>query len=564
MSAASACGRAFQSRDIVRHICTELEPRLPDSKVAILTTNETCLRNATALARLARVSRALSGPALDVLWRVVDDLPRLLYILPSFTMLAESFLYVISRPIKPEEWDRFQLYARRVREYYVDTESSSSLCAGISPSVWTFLARWCPQGHSLLPNLRRLDALHMCHSGHILLLTPSLRDLKISEYVHELEDWDEDPYSHCLVFEVMHKISLPHLESLRTEFLLPHYAARANGPEDYAKFAHLRSLEITGTDRTVTVDEPLLQALAGFPFLRRLRMNACLELPEKRPLPPNSFKLLQELGIIADLDHLGDFLEIIPPPRSLALGVTDWRKFPPDRTKELFQSVLSNIPESTSQLSFILPYSASENELRAAELIRPTLAFSWLTHLSITIEEPCTAHLLLNDEELRTFAAAWPNLREFEFQLKQIESTGNDDDDPEYHDDPKAQSIALFAQNHPRLTRLVLPFLHARSSKLPALDTVPFLDHCLRTLRLCVVGNGGLADKGELAVFLDYLFPNLDLSATACFDSPEVKAELWIWYELQRMLLCLQIGRTNVLVPRRRREEERQRNEAGS
>ena len=40
-------------------------------------------QNRNALARMARVSRALSGAALDVLWRSIDDIFHLINVIPS-------------------------------------------------------------------------------------------------------------------------------------------------------------------------------------------------------------------------------------------------------------------------------------------------------------------------------------------------------------------------------------------------------------------------------------------------------------------------------------------------
>ncbi|KAI0800340.1 hypothetical protein C8Q74DRAFT_406457 [Fomes fomentarius] len=131
-----------------------------------------------ALASCARTCHAFLDPALDVLWRVLDDVDVVLRLLPSFQMASRTRqepLYIISEEITPRQWDRLQWYARRVRE--LQCTSLKKLHA----SLWMIIddARI---DRPLLPNLRRMEiSVPVCSpAGFTRLLSPSLHDLKIA------------------------------------------------------------------------------------------------------------------------------------------------------------------------------------------------------------------------------------------------------------------------------------------------------------------------------------------------------------------------------------------------
>ena len=56
------------------------------------------LENSSALARAARTCHAFSGPALDVLWRALDDLHALLKLFPSYMEEEDLSVWVSSPP----------------------------------------------------------------------------------------------------------------------------------------------------------------------------------------------------------------------------------------------------------------------------------------------------------------------------------------------------------------------------------------------------------------------------------------------------------------------------------
>ena len=84
-----AGGHLFLRRDVADAVFAHLSPG-PYPHEDVLPWERAERRRAQkTLARAARVCRALSEPALDVLWRVVDDIVHLLSVLPSYVKSAK-------------------------------------------------------------------------------------------------------------------------------------------------------------------------------------------------------------------------------------------------------------------------------------------------------------------------------------------------------------------------------------------------------------------------------------------------------------------------------------------
>ncbi|OJT07599.1 hypothetical protein TRAPUB_1545 [Trametes pubescens] len=80
-----------------------------------------------------------------------------------------------------------------------------------------------------------------------------------------------------------------------------------------------------------------------------------------------------------------------------------------------------------------------------------------MTHISITIAHLET-ELPVTETELQTMADAWPNLVEFEIDVKEIDG-GEEVLDYNRDGRPSPRSLITFAERHPRLVRLVWPFV---------------------------------------------------------------------------------------------------------
>jgi len=97
----------------------------------------------TSLARCAKVCKAFLDPALSVLWQDLPSFLPLLRLLSSSVAAAPrgwppvpsyQVLFVLSGPIKNEDWSRFRTYAYHVRHLTYDEET-------IDRSVFAALGR---------------------------------------------------------------------------------------------------------------------------------------------------------------------------------------------------------------------------------------------------------------------------------------------------------------------------------------------------------------------------------------------------------------------------------------
>lgn len=424
----------------------------------------------------------------------------------------------------------FQEYARRVRELHTRSDVQ------ISPSVWIFFARRCPDGHSLVPRLQRLDAFDACSTepGKILLLSPTLRHLALT--IHAPLRVAEGSPVVDTVMELVQKISVPHLESLRLT------ATAADMPFNYhlmpyARLAHLRELDI---QPVCHFDKNLLQELLTFPHLRKLTVypkfikdNAN---PVEEELTPG-FGALRDLTVIGDPATVAQFLRRTSPPslESLAARYTDWLLDVGVSESAMLSSIAAKSLRrlSLTFASYLVPQSL-------LEVIRPILELNGMTHISFAVDR-LEMELPVSDTELRTMAGAWPNLVEFGINVKEVDGG---EDVLEIVNRPSPQSLVLFAERHPHLVRLVWPYVDMAAA--PDLQAIPALNHGLQVFRSCIVQHNILPKHREFAAFVDHLFPNLDLSDvqySAVAKSHYGRQRYKNWCDVEQFLLAIHAGR---------------------
>ncbi len=439
----------------------------------------------------------------------------------------------MTRDVTDAEWAHFQEYACRVRELYTSSDVQ------ISPSVWIFFARRCPDGHSLIPRIQRLDALDVSplDPGRILVLCPTLRHLALT-INHTSHRIAESSPIIDTVMERVQKISVPNLEGLRVT------AASTDLPFNpdimpYARLAHLRELEILSS---CLFDKDSLQELLAFPNLRKLTVNPrFLGDMVGDELTPG-FRALLDLKIIGYPAVVSQFLQWTSPPalESLAIEYADWTLTPdvPDSLP------LGGTTKSLRRLqitfaSYLLPSSL-------LELMRPILESDGMTHISITLAH-LEMELPITETELQTMADAWPNLVEFEIDVKEIDGG---EEVLDYNGRPSPRSLITFAERHPRLVRLVWPFVETfDASGIRDMQNAPALGHGLQVFRSCIVRNDGLPKHREFATFIDRLFPNLDLSDVqypVVAKSHYGRQRYKNWHDVEQFLLAIQTGRRSL------------------
>ncbi|KAI0764396.1 hypothetical protein BD413DRAFT_193756 [Trametes elegans] len=104
MSAVAA--QIARSRELVMLIFSHLERARCDPE-ALQKEKSRRKQAKKTLTRFARVCQTFPAPALDLLWRVLDDIRPILALLPPLTS-GYRHTHVLSRDITQAEWDRLQ------------------------------------------------------------------------------------------------------------------------------------------------------------------------------------------------------------------------------------------------------------------------------------------------------------------------------------------------------------------------------------------------------------------------------------------------------------------------
>ncbi|KAH7911769.1 hypothetical protein BJ138DRAFT_1112953 [Hygrophoropsis aurantiaca] len=134
------------------------------------------------LATLARTCRALRDPALNVLWRTQYSLVPLLSTLPgdawevmmdtSDVWSGDLMFIFLTRPLRGSDWDRFCVYAPRIKHLYIGRANSIGPdWKGVHHSALRTLAAACPSAVQSCTWTNTLSALphalpHVQHHAH--------------------------------------------------------------------------------------------------------------------------------------------------------------------------------------------------------------------------------------------------------------------------------------------------------------------------------------------------------------------------------------------------------------
>ncbi|KAJ7161165.1 hypothetical protein C8R46DRAFT_1223476 [Mycena filopes] len=170
--------------DCVLEICSYLLDNRPTGRDD--TSNHACLatkyyparpvwhvgrENHRDLISFALTCKTFMDPALDVVWTEIDGLVRSLNVLPSTAFRkVDREEYIFTDP-SPESWDRFDLYAGKVRRInFTGDELDLAICGRV--------AQLHPE--SLFPNLHRfISARRRDLSPTILLMAPWLQQMPL-------------------------------------------------------------------------------------------------------------------------------------------------------------------------------------------------------------------------------------------------------------------------------------------------------------------------------------------------------------------------------------------------
>ncbi|EIW53996.1 uncharacterized protein TRAVEDRAFT_74308 [Trametes versicolor FP-101664 SS1] len=470
-----------------------------------------------ALARSARVCKAFAEPALDVLWRELDDLLVLLRILPPFQPYTSRYFSILEE-VTPAQWLRFQSYARRVR--VLSGKAFKSAMYQVDKMVWTALERLC-KDQPLLPNLQILSSPDLKNEYLTLLtlLAPSLHSLVLSFPESEIDHDAVYARTRPSTRGVFLQLLIPRCQRL-TELSID--SGLKNLPAKFiTSFTRLDKLvQLNLVYSGAVADYPTLQSISQMTALRDLTLEISLDRSVKSAkLPPlgGAFLDLEKLqlsGNIADLHRVFEACEC-PQLSELALSISG--KTTVDTLQDGLDMVCSRVSTSVTELSLFVSAKISSPKKRTDEtslfdrspitwqpaplvdILRPFLAFHELDSVSVEFDHYAPR---MNDEDARAFSHAWPALTLFHLRFDRSSLNVL----PGNSNIITIGGLGEFAQGCPQLEVLNLPVLDIRPT--PLLGTAPG-QKALYSLSIHEFLGGREANLLDVAVALDLLFPSL-------------------------------------------------------
>ncbi|KAH9900931.1 hypothetical protein C8Q73DRAFT_662441 [Cubamyces lactineus] len=502
--------RQLWNEDILREIFSHLAP--PTIPLAYSPDERASL---AALARCARSSRALHGPALDALWRELNSLWVLLDVfspsLPAKTEAAsdeDPNLQTI--PMPHAACVRFHYYARRVRRL-VHNAGISKIRRNLQAYLLAELYMHSGK-QPLLPNLTYLfwvqstasDVFDVCS-----LVSPALRDFHISQidfHMREgaiLPDVDPGPRpDRDMVFGrfigVLSTIA-PGLETLSLNGMVPASAAACAS----TAFKGLRSFNIVNlAHRGFGVDhDPVLRAAAELPRLRDLSIKLTADDP---PLEGddlegdyNGFSGLRSLCVHSSLALVPRFLAHVA---SSELASFDAFLPTPNRCTT-FHACLDTLATRFPATLRVVRISGSwagdlASLARPMVLLAPLLRLRQLEELAIVSRTGVGLSLAPGD--VLALARAWPAIRVLKLLYQPVPAALPID------------ALATLAAHCPALHTLWLASVDLKGAcarDLQACPVSPGRGHGLKEIWLAAsVG----VDVSCAAQFIDRMFPNVD------------------------------------------------------
>ncbi|KAH9903500.1 hypothetical protein C8Q73DRAFT_55655 [Cubamyces lactineus] len=401
------------------------------------------------LASCARVSTALSEPALDVLWSKMTGLLPLCRLLPhssdavvghsdhSEQKLADSI--DSSAVISDRDWSRFMRYARRVRKlHYHCREGPSERLR--HRTFAALLRRAAHAGVSLLPRLEELSWLQssqdIAHYRHFI--SPSLR--RISVYVQP-----------SLQPELQHANELLHLLNVQSpdvEELALEGVQLAASLEPLRAFQRLHSLHLGSVVVPVSV---ILSYCATMPNLSTLSMDLT-QSPAHLGVPPqvhdSSLGALQVLRVAGPPSPIEEFINAVQSPslRSAHLSI-----LVPEHDRDGGARCVATLAArfATSLDTLRVEYKRPADRLappapRAfSHYAQPLLSLRGLRKCTIAVEDALP--VLMTDADVHAMADAWPRLVALEVTLRSSAAL------------PSIVALSAFARGCPRLESLNVP-----------------------------------------------------------------------------------------------------------
>ncbi|KAH7886717.1 hypothetical protein F5I97DRAFT_1869635 [Phlebopus sp. FC_14] len=438
----------------------------------------------------ACVCKQWSDIALDHVWRNVDDLLQLFRILKSIKLSSIEERYEFTSTPGPDDWLRFEKYARRVRslrfnsdEYehlgdVLDGVARTRTSFDILPYMHTlewitteklYLERCAMFLHSRLKHLVVSTHPAACRSTlfkDISARVPSIHSLKL----------DTPEYDASLEADI--RTLLQNLPELR-KFSLPEFYLTLPIFEELSRMKNISVIEF---EHVLQFENTIPDATSFNPILAE-----------------NAFPALWDLALTARIDHVGAFLRSPFAPINITSFYINSYDLHMPSEMHAFLLTLSQQCQLLSQLYVKLLHKEThmttfvpEHQL-SYDTIGPVLSFPNLTTFELIHKYP----LKITLDEVDDLARRWPSLESLMLNAEPLFL------------DPDLCMLDLrallpFARHCPNLRRLGL-YVNATEAKMHAslsFDIRPFT-----ALQDLSVGTSLAEDQHAVAGFLSMLVP---------------------------------------------------------
>ncbi|CDO72119.1 hypothetical protein BN946_scf184962.g62 [Trametes cinnabarina] len=459
--------------------------------------------NEQALARCARVSRAFSDPAIEVLWEEQRGLGALFALMPrsirkvavgvdqdddAFGIRPTSFVLIDT--IQAPEWERMSHYARLVRTYISDGVLIDGLCASV---ILQKLA-----GKPLLPRLRRLDwKLPFDQSSFLaFFLSPMLRSVHLdllegdtSRFTH---DQNTEPtaseYAYGTALQLFQSLA-PNLENLHMWTSGFHCSM-----DRLVEFRNLRVLKL----ELIRYPGLVLQTASALPGLRKLSIYFS-GTPHDQAGPPHPETCLPSLRCLK-LHGVGTaiipFIAAVSAPllRTIMLSFMAMEA----QWKECADLIVSRFGSSLRELDFDVEDAYDDPN--------PYLFDDWFSALyalrrlhRVSINSMFETPFIITAQDIDRMTSAWPRIR---FLLI-----------PAVQQNPSLMfpitALESFAEKCPRLRQLVIPIPDHGPLEGPTEPAVSRQHDGVQEIRL-LSGRWPENVHDKCMAYLNKLFPNAE------------------------------------------------------
>ena len=474
--------------DILNEICEYLHDEEDDSSGLAHTGKQNLLW-------AGLTCKAFLEPALDRLWRSLDSLFPLLRILPSFTQsdgtyvsfffgffILSHYRKVLRGNVTPEDWVRFDWYARRIRNFCYTRDPDN---LDIAMHVYFRIAQL--RSTPLLPSLRNLHCPSTSQNdflicGICLFLSPSLQSLQF-ENISTVEDKLCGTVFHTLASDgaQIEKIVL------RGKGLSKDTLCMA------VRFEHLNSLELSGMGEAINFE--IVERIGSLPWM----VNLAIDFTDSRMealAQDIGLKKLNSLMITASVPFIQALLSHIATTQ-LETFVAVLPSNPTDDKKEFLTKIVDRWKDTLRHVALVHHQPAEfPVEHLDIDTIAPLILLRKLTYLRLE-----GYAMELTDDNISDMTVAWPEMDTLLLPFVNA-----------IHPRPTIASLRTIAYRCPNLRYLTIP--------LNTLDLAPFIStgvphtpvHELHTLTIANADDPlDPRDLLHAARHIDYLFPKLKI-----------------------------------------------------